>query len=170
MESEAEAVTPPTPEETETEPQEPPRHLYALPQNEHEPPESPAMSGTVEEDKDEPARIDWVSIRNWTYAAFKPDSGIYTDRPESVSEIVHRARHGEHVADHGPLRRISIAHGYLAAANKIALRSWEYVLDHQARTYVVAVLLATALLVPATRHLIAYLLYPVVWAQQLLLG
>lgn len=179
MASEAEAATPPTSDENQSTPelQEPPRHLYALPQDENEPTQAAPPSETEEDDEadaEEPAstladRIDWPSVRSWAYQAFTPDSGLYTDRPLSVAEIVQRARHGDQVAANGPVRRISIAHGYVAAANKIALRSWEYVLDHQARTYVVAVLLAVALIIPATRHLVGYLLYPVVWAQQLLL-
>ena len=175
MASEAEAASPP-PNSRQPRPepgeQEPPRHLYALPAE--EPDESPEVDETAESTEEfvdtSGPRVEWMAVWDWAREAFSPDSGLYSDRPESVREIVDRAKRGTQVAEHGPLRKISVAHGYLAAANKVTLRSWEWVLDRQARTCVAVVLLVLLVAIPQIRHLIAYLLYPLVWVQQLLLG
>lgn len=143
------------------------RHLVAVEPDppKADPPEtnttSPASTGSAAAEAASQAQA-------WLRDAFTPDSGLYTDRQPSIAETVRRARDGSQLADTGPLRRLSVAHGYLAAANKAVCTTWVWVVDHPARLSVAAVLFGLAFAFPPVRHVLALLLTPVVWAQQAL--
>ncbi|WP_020421124.1 hypothetical protein [Amycolatopsis sp. ATCC 39116] len=140
-----------------------PRHLYPVHPTE-DTIEVPAVPG---QDSDSDATGGTLTERvAWLRTVFTPEAGLYTDRPPSIAEAIRRAKHGRQLAADGPLRKISIAHGYVAAANKAAVRTWEWIVDHQARFAVFLLLLGLALVFPPTRQLIAWLLYPVAWVQQ----
>lgn len=84
----------------------------------------------------------------WLGTAFTPQSGLYTERPLSASEVLRRAKHGQQLADSGPLRMASIAGSWMQAAGKLTLRTIEWLLfEHAARTFLVAALLGLAWLV-----------------------
>lgn len=174
-----------------------PRHLRAVPETE-ETTEFPATAAAdtatpedavegpaaVEENEDGPGddsvlgrvkqlrapTVDRAAMLAWLKAAVTPESGLYTDRPASVGEIVRRAQHGTHLPEQGPMRAVSKGYGYVAAANKVTVRTWEWIVDHPARLAVVVVLLTVAIAFPVTRHLLGYLLAPITWVQQGLLG
>lgn len=101
-------------------------------------------------------------------AVFIPDSGLWHDRQPSIAETARRARRGGHVAERGPLRVISTVHGYLAVANKAVCQTWLWIVEHPARLVTVLAVLGLAIAFPPTRHLLAWLLTPIVWVQHAL--
>lgn len=107
-------------------------------------------------------------VAAWMWAVFVPDSGLYNDRQPSIAETLRRARLGPQLANGGALRRLSIAHGYLAAANTALVDTWKWIVNHPARLGVFVVLLGVAIAFPVTRHLLAALLAPIAWTQHML--
>lgn len=147
-----------------------PRHLHAV--SEPDTTAGPDADDPIDPDgevadEQEPGRVRAALV--WTRTAFAPQCGLYTDAPPSIAEIRARGRLGGQVAELGPLRTLSIGYSHFAVGNKIAMRTWEWVVDHPARIGTVALLVTLALVFPTTRHLLGYLLTPVVWAQQALL-
>lgn len=128
------------------------RHLHAVPAT----PDTTAATEGAGGD-----RAAWTS---WLAEAATPQSGLYTDRPLSLAEEWRRARDGAQLAERGPLRTAESAYGVVAVANKAAVRTWEWVVDHPARLAGVTALLALAAAFPGTRPLLAALLYPFAWA------
>lgn len=118
-------------------------------------------------DTDETTRLSWVSrldlsaLLTWSRDTFTPQSGLWSQRPAAPDEVLDRARRGSQVAAVGPLRTLSIADGYAAAAVKVLLRCGDWLLEHPARRLVAAVLLAVALVYPPTRVAIGYALTPI---------
>lgn len=153
--------------------------LYAVP-DEPSPDPAPETDDSTETADDGPGttsgsadvtvggRVDWPKVIAWAREAVTPQSGLYTDRPPAVDEIVARAKRGAHLPETGPLRTAARIDGYVVAANKVAVRTWEFVVDHPARRITVAALLALAVLYPPTRAVLAFLLWPLAWAQQAL--
>lgn len=114
------------------------------------------------------SRVDVPAVLAWGRATFTPDSGLFSTRPAAPDEVLDRARRGSQLADAGPLRAVSVAHGYTAAGVKLALRSVEWVVEHLARTAVGLVLLAALLTYPPTRAAIGYALTPLAALSDLL--
>ncbi len=153
----------------DTESQEEPRHLHAVPLA-----ETATDTEIVEPEPEVPLDQANTNTRAaetfaWLREAFTPDSGLYADRQPSIAETMLRAHHGDQLSAVGPLRTVAKGHGYLAAANKAAMHTWVWIVDHPARLAVVTALLTLAIAYPPTRHLIGYLLTPFAWAHQALL-
>jgi hypothetical protein len=143
-----------------------PRRLHAV-----DPTESAPGLVEIEDVQDHPdSTTDSTIVRGvaWLREAFTPDSGLYTDRQPSIAETMRRAKAGRQLADTGPLRVLGTAHGYVAAANKAVVRTWEWVVDHPARLAVFTALMVLAVAFPPTRQLLAWLLAPITWVQQAL--
>lgn len=162
------------------------RHLHPVPTNEPVQ-DSPAAqsteneNNTVEDTDEQPAevdptdptgssRVDLTALLAWGRATFTPDSGLWTTRPLAPDEVLDRARRGSQLADAGPLRTASAAHGRVSAAAKITLRTIEWVFfDHIARFAVALVVLTALCVYPPTATVLGYALTPLVWAHDLLI-
>lgn len=106
---------------------------------------------------------------DWAREVGTPQSGLWTTRPLAPAEVVDRARNGQQLADAGPMRAVSAAHGYVSAGVKLALRAGEWVFcEHLARAAVALVLLGALCLYPPTATALGYALTPLVWAHDLL--
>ncbi|MET9260372.1 hypothetical protein [Amycolatopsis sp. NPDC004079] len=92
-------------------------------------------------------------------ATFAPQSGLYTDRQPSVKEILHHGLRGSQAPEAGLSRRIAAGYGMFAAANKIRVRTEEWIVDHPTRLGVAIVLIVLAALFPPTRFLLHGLLW-----------
>lgn len=150
-----------------------PRHLQPVPAEDSEPDEPAELDERGENtEDDEPGPGGGVDVSgwfDWTRAVFSPQSGLWTTRPSAPDEVVDRARHGQQVADAGPLRVVSAAHGYASAGAKLVLRASEWVFfEHLARAVVGLVLLTALCLYPPTATALGYALTPLVWAHDLL--
>lgn len=119
-------------------------------------------------DETESAR-DLSGWLTWAREVFSPQSGMWTTRPLAPDEVVDRARNGPQLADAGPLRAVSTAHGYASAGVKLPMRAVEWVFcEHLARAAVALVLLSALCLYPSTGEVLGYALTPLVWLHDLL--
>ncbi len=160
-----------------------PRHLHPVPTEpaaQHAEDDNAAVEQVEDTDEDtdndesfedEPAAgIDLSGWISWAREVFSPQSGLWTTRPLAPDEVLDRARHGQQVADAGPLRAVSTVHGYASAGAKLAMRTVEWVFcEHLARCVGALVLLTALCVYPPTATVLGYGLTPLVWVHDLLI-